>query len=55
MALCTELPDGGHYVITGLHEGVRYTLLSKTWDSQLVFIIQQKQVTVLRAKQKVNS
>ena len=27
------------YTITGRHEGVRYTSLSKIWDSQLAYII----------------
>ena len=27
------------YMITGRHEGVRYTSLSKMWDSQLVYIL----------------
>ena len=58
MSLCTELPDGGHYMITGRHAGVRFTSLSKMLDSQLVYIkyiLQRKQVTVLRAEQEVNS
>ena len=39
MWLCTKIPDGGHYMITGRYEGIQYTSLSKMWDSQLVYII----------------
>ena len=41
--MCTKIPDGGHYMIIGRDGGggggVRYTSLSKMWDSQLVYII----------------
>ena len=39
MSLCSELPDDGHYMITGRHDEIRYTSLAKMRDSQLVYII----------------
>ena len=38
-SLCSDLPDGSHYMITGRHDEIRYTSMSKMRDSQLVYII----------------
>ena len=39
MSLCSQLLNGGHYMITGCHAEVRYNSLSKMRNSQLVYII----------------